>query len=207
MHHRSPRLSAVALAALATGALVTLLPAAAAASCADDTGPAGSPVVFVGTAQEERRGFTRFAVEEVWAGPDLAGEVWVQSGQEQPPWPLSLLGEVSSSTDAEFRKGETYVVGASESFVTNACIARPLAEPLAAGPAEPAHPADPGDPADPAAEPAVDVAPPEPRLPTAGGSEGADPPLGVLGTGLWTGGVLLAMVSAIAVVRAHRADL
>lgn len=51
----------------------------------------------------------------------LAADVWVRSGQEQPLWPLSLLSGVSSSTDADFTVGGQYVVGATDTFVTNLC--------------------------------------------------------------------------------------
>jgi len=64
-----PRLLGVVLPFLA---LILGAPAPAVASCAQDSGPGGSDIVFVGTAQEERRGFTRLAVDEVWLGPDLA---------------------------------------------------------------------------------------------------------------------------------------
>ncbi len=102
---------------LALVVLMLALPGAPAhASCAEGAGPAGSPVIFVGTAREERRGFTRFDVREVWAGPDLAPSVWVLSGQEQPPWPLWMFQAVGSSVDADFLPGEQWVVGATESF-------------------------------------------------------------------------------------------
>lgn len=83
------------------------------ASCAAGSGPAGSAVVFRGTAVEQVHGYARFAVAEVWAGPDLAPEVWVQSGQTDPG--------VSASTDADFEVGRRYVVGASRGLQTNAC--------------------------------------------------------------------------------------
>ena len=115
------RPSALVVACLLAALLVPVSPATA--SCAEDAGPQGSPVIFVGTAGEERRGYTRFEVGEVWAGPDLAPEVWVLSGQKQAPWPLSLVTGVSSSADAQFDDGEQYVVGASRSFSTSASIA------------------------------------------------------------------------------------
>lgn len=68
------------------------------ASCAEGSGPEGAPVVFVGTAEVNRRGYTRLAVVEVWHGPDLAPNVWVLSGQEQPSLPLNLVQVVASST-------------------------------------------------------------------------------------------------------------
>lgn len=94
------------------------------ASCTSVSGPEGAVVVFVGTAEAERRGYTRLRAEEVWHGPDLAPEVWVLSGQEQPPFLLNLLTGVSSSVDAELVEGSRYVIGASEQFSTSACSIR-----------------------------------------------------------------------------------
>ena len=145
------------VAAAAVLASLLLPPHPAAASCAEGAGPRGQPVVFVGAAEGERRGYTRFAVQEVWAGPDLAPEVWVQSGQEQPPWPLSLLSAVSSSADAEFVEGERYVVGASRSFDTGACSVAEATDDQRAGA----------------------------RTPVADGAVGADPPTGPVGQALW----------------------
>lgn len=128
-----------------------LVPGAAAhASCAEDAGPAGSPVVLVGTVEARRAGYTLLAVEEVRRGPDLAPEVWLRTGQEQPPWPLSLVSGVSSSVDADLEPGTRWVVGASRDFATGACS---VAEARGSVPAEGA------------------------RGPVADGLEGADPPL------------------------------
>ena len=157
-----------------TFVIVLLLPApAAVASCADDSGPDGSPVIFVGTAESERRGYTRFRVDEVWAGPDLAAEVWVLSGQEQPLWPLSLVSGVSSSIDTEFEDGERYVVGATTSFRTGACSVSGVEG---------------------------TTKPDDPRSPVADGATGADPPIGALGQTLWVGGVL-GLIAAADVLR------
>jgi hypothetical protein len=131
------------------------------ASCAGDSGPEGSPIIFVGSAQEERRGYTRFSVAEIRSGPDLAPKVWVQSGQEQPPWPLHLIvGAVSASGDVQFQIGSPYVVGATQHFRTDSCSVEP------AGPASDASRPD------------------QVRSPVPDGRNGADPPLGALGTGL-----------------------
>lgn len=100
----------------------------------------------------------QFQVDEVSAGPDLAPQVWVLSGQEQSPWPLSLLSAVSSSIDAEFVTGKQYVVGASRSFSTSAC----------------------------SVSAAVDLpAPGEVREPSEEGTLGADPPAGPVEQALW----------------------
>lgn len=153
-------------------------PGPAYASCAQDSGPVGSPVVFVGTAQEERRGFTRFEVEEVWAGPDLAVEVWVLSGQEQPPFPLNMFSAVSGSTDAEFIDDERYVVGASDDFSTGACSVSEATADLDS------------------------LRPDGARSPVDGGSTGADPPLGPWTIGLM--GVGVGALGALVVVLRRR---
>ena len=160
---------------LVAGLLVSTGPAAA--SCAEDSGADGSPVVFVGTAEAERRGYTRFAVEEVWAGPDLAPEVWVLSGQEQPTWPLSLLSGVGSSTDADFVQGDRYVVGASRSFDTSACSIEELD--------------------------AASVRP-DAREPVDDATTGADPPIGPVGQTLWMVGFLVLLTAGVVVLRRAR---
>lgn len=152
------------------------------ASCASDSGPSGAPVIFVGTADAERRGFTRFSVSEVWAGPDLAHEVWVLSGQRQPRWPLNLLTSVGSSVDAEFVDGDRYVVGASQRFQTSACVIRELPSDRTRAPGRPASV----------------------REPTPDGSTGASPPIGPLGQGLWVAGVVATIGSASALRRRRR---
>lgn len=152
---------------------ILLVPAPATASCADDAGPAGSPVVFVGTMEEERRGFARFTVHEVRSGPDLAPEVWVLAGQEQSPWPLSLLSGVSSSIDAEFELGARYVVGATRSFSTNVCTVTE----------------DDGR------------SDPDARAPVEGGSTGAEPPIGPLGQGLVVLALLTAAAAVVGALR------
>ena len=143
-----------------------------AASCAAGSGPAGSNVIFVGTAEENRRGYTRLTVSEALAGPRLAPEVWVRSGQDQPPWPLHLFLGVSGSTDAELVEGRQYVVGASRQFDTSVCSVVELA---AAKAVEPLRTR---------AEP-----------PTPSGSEGADPPMGSVSAGL----VVTGLIAGVAV--------
>ena len=140
-------------------------------------GPDGAPVVFVGVVESERRGYTRFHVEEVWAGPDLAPEVWVRSGQEQPAWPLSLLSGVGSSMDADLVTGERYVVGASGSFATDVCsVTEVNARVHRAGA----------------------------REPVAKGAAGADPPIGAGGQSLWVAGVLAFAGAGVGLLRRRR---
>jgi len=115
---RVPSVRRLCLVALFVTPALFLVQPAALASCASGSGPEGSDIIFVGTAEENRRGYTRFAVSEVLAGPALAPEVWVQSGQKQPLWPFS---GVSSSVDADFTVGDEYVVGTGDGFVTSAC--------------------------------------------------------------------------------------
>jgi len=168
----------VLTAAVAGVAGVAMVPAApATASCAEESGPAGSPVIFVGTAEVERRGYTQFEVDEVWAGPDLAPQVWVLSGQQQPPWPLSLFSAVGSSIDAEFVDGEQYVVGASRSFSTSAC----------------------------SVSEAVDTkAPGGVREPTEDGATGADPPIGPVEQVVWVAGTVAALAAVTRLLRRRR---
>ncbi|MGI8574594.1 MAG: hypothetical protein ACR2MA_04460 [Egibacteraceae bacterium] len=80
---------------LVTLALLALAMSAgpASASCA---GPIEDflddrPIVFTGTVIDERVGYGLVEVEQIWQGPDLAPQVWVQGGQDQPPWPARLL--------------------------------------------------------------------------------------------------------------------
>lgn len=161
-----------------TLAVGVLLPAApAAASCSEDSGPDGSAVVFVGTAEAERRGYTRFAVEEVWAGPDLAPEIWVRSGQDQPTWPLSYLSAVGSSVDAEFVARDRYVVGASRSFATSACSV---------------------------SWDEVGPSPADARTPVDDGETGADPPIGPWGQTLVVAGVLGLVLGLLVALRRVR---
>ena len=166
---------ALLIITLAAGLLLPASPAAA--SCVEDSGPDGSPVVFVGTAEAERRGYTRFAVEEVWAGPDLASEIWVRSGQDQPAWPLSYLSAVGSSVDADFVAGDRYVVGASRSFDTSACTIS-------------------GD--------GVGPSPADARAPVDDGETGADPPIGPLGQTLVVVGALALVVGLVVALRRVR---
>ena len=150
------------------------------ASCADDSGPAGSPVVFVGTPVEDRGGHTKFEVTEVWEGPDLAPEVWLLTGQEQPPWPLSLLQSVGSSNDATLVSGDSYVIGATEAFTTNDCTI--------------------GSP-----DGAASLRPEDPREPVDSGTDGVDPPPGPVAKTLSVAGVLGALAAVVVALRRRRA--
>lgn len=146
------------------------LPAPARASCASDAGPSGSDVVFLGTASERRGGYTRFDVAEVWAGPDLAPSVWVQTGQDQPPWPMSWFVAVGSSVDIDPPEGKRLLVGADGAFRTNACVVTDDRARIEA------------------------QRPEGVRRPVAGGAEGADPPPNPLVQGGIAAGALLAVV-------------
>jgi hypothetical protein len=139
------------------------LAAPAQASCAEDAGPAGSEVIFVGTPREERRGYTRFDVDEIWAGPDLAPSVWVLSGQQQPGFPWFLIQGVSGSTDADFvdvGDGQRWVVGATSAFATSGCSVALVDEPGSTRPGGA-------------------------RPPVAGGLRGVDPPASWWEIGGW----------------------
>lgn len=149
----------------------------AAASCADDLGPSGSPVIFVGDADQQRAEYSRFQVVEVWAGPELAPEVWVLSGQERPPWPLSLLEAGGSSSDAEFVDGHHYLVGASDGFGTGACTVR---------------------------EATADTHRRGAREPVEGGATGADPPMAPALRTVGVVGVVVGLIGAVRLWRRRR---
>lgn len=91
-------------------ALVVLLPAspAAADTCTALTGTPDAPVVLVGTVEAAWSEHARLAVDEVWAGPDLAPVVWVEAVED------GLGGDY-------LVPGERYVVTADESFRTDLC--------------------------------------------------------------------------------------
>ncbi|HYP24963.1 MAG TPA: hypothetical protein VEV43_15455, partial [Actinomycetota bacterium] len=83
---------------------------------------AETSVVFAGTVTDtssEGRWAT-VAVSDVWKG-DVAAEVEVRGGPEDPPGPISA----SSSVERTYRRGETYLVlpyaGSGEVFSDNAC--------------------------------------------------------------------------------------
>lgn len=120
-------------------ALLIALPVAdaAAASCAG--GPRGqlkrAPWVFVGTVIQQDISTARIDVEQVWRGPDLAPRVLVQTGQTQPPWPLSLFLASGSSGDATLEPGNTYVIALEDDqqrLRTNTCAVAEATKPLLA---------------------------------------------------------------------------
>lgn len=164
--------------------LVLVGPGPAHASCAEDSGPRGSEVVFVGVPEEERRGYTRLVVIEVWDGPDLAPEVWVRTGQEQPPFPLNLLAGTSSSVDADLAEGSPYAVGADGDFVTSVCRIRELSRPVSSAPGRP------------------DRA----REPSPAGLSGADPPAGPWQIGIVSALLVFATARLVHVARSRRRE-
>lgn len=160
-----------ALAALALLPVLALAAGPASASCVEaEFAPDGQPVIFSGTVVENRTGYTRFDVDRVWEGPDLADEVWVQGGQDQAPWPLNLVQQVESSVDAQFVVGSAYVVGAGSDFSTQACS---ITE--AAG-----H------------EPPADA-----RTPVDDGARGADVPMSPLAQTVVAAGLMAAVVTGV----------
>lgn len=108
---------------MAAAAALLLSPAGAAhADCvAAPFPPEGSAVIFSGTAEESRGDHVRFSVDHVWAGPDLASDVWVATTEDDRSWWVRAFVGQSSSIDAEFEVGTAYVVGASSSYVTTVC--------------------------------------------------------------------------------------
>ncbi|MGN0065412.1 MAG: hypothetical protein ACI379_14335 [Nocardioides sp.] len=152
--------------ALLAGGLLTVTGTAAHADCAGPFDGTGDHV-FSGIAEKNDGPYTRFSVQRVWEGDDLAADVWVLAGQEQAPWPLSLLVGVSSSVDAEFEVGQQYVVGTTEEFATNVCQVATLDE--------------------------LSV-PEDARQPVAGGEKGAELPMGPLGRTVLVVGVVGGLV-------------
>ncbi len=117
-------LIAVAVLVLTTWALPSSLASCAPFSTAEAVARAEVLLVGVATANREQGAYTKFNVEEVWKGPDLAPKVWVQGGQDQPPWPFNHFIGVNSSNDVRFEVGERYLIAASaETFKTEACTA------------------------------------------------------------------------------------
>ncbi len=121
---------AVAVLALTTG--LSLPTHASCAAFSPAVAVAGAEVLFVGfaTANRERGAYTKFSVEEVWKGPNLAPTVWVQGGQDQGPWPLNNFIAVASGNDVRFEVGERYLVAAdAQTFRTHDCTAPQPFEP------------------------------------------------------------------------------
>lgn len=177
-----PLVRRLCLAIVVGGVLFLVGAPAATASCGPDGGPEGSDIIFVGTAEENRRGYTRFGVSEVLAGPTLAPEVWVLSGTKQRPWPFSIFGGVSSSVDADFVVGEHYVVGSGLGFVTNACSSEALT-----GEGQ-----------------LRQLRTPTAGPPQSGGLEGADPPMDAVATSLAIAAGLAALLALGLTLRWHR---
>jgi hypothetical protein len=106
-----------------------LLPASPAAAWTCGPPDTEAPVVLLGTVESVGSGHARFAVEEVWAGPDLAPVVELQTGADPMTGRIYLSG------------GQRYVVTADESFRTSYCEAHPVHddEDLAIRPADVRH--------------------------------------------------------------------
>lgn len=112
-------------------AVAVLLPAspAAADTCTALEGTVDAPVVLVGTVVAAWSEHARLAVDEVWAGPDLAPVVWVEAAE----------GDLGGDY---LVPGERYLVAADEGFRTDLCgvaavgdVTRPAAvrEPVGGG--------------------------------------------------------------------------
>ncbi|TCI96898.1 hypothetical protein [Aeromicrobium sp. IC_218] len=117
-------------ALVAATALAVLLPASPASAWICGPPDTEAPVVLLGTAESVRSGHAQFAVEEVWAGPDLAPVVELETGVDPLNGRIYLSG------------GQRYVVTADESFRTSYCEAHPVydGDDLATRPAEVRHP-------------------------------------------------------------------
>lgn len=116
--------TAIRAGVLVVVVVAVMTPGAVAASCAGEPRELvrQSQIAFVGTVTAVRDGYARFDVDSVARGPDLAPVVWVQGGQQQPPFPISLLFGVGSSVDVDWSVGSRYAVGAYNEFRTNECL-------------------------------------------------------------------------------------
>jgi len=103
--------------ALLVAASLAVGTAPAHASCAGPQSQAvlSQPVQFVGRVVEPERGVTLFRVEEVWTGPDLAPDVWVETGER--------ARGAGSSVDLHPETGDRYLVGADAGLGTSVCTA------------------------------------------------------------------------------------
>ena len=139
--------------------------------------------VFVGTATQQDKTSARLDVKQVWRGPDLAPTVAVQTGQTQPPWPLSVFMGLSGSGDVALEPGTTYVVALEEDVEhlrTNNCV---VAE---------------------ATKPVLALAPDDVRGPTPGGVSGMRDGPFTPAVAVTAAGLMLAMVFALLVLRRRR---
>lgn len=117
----------LAMTVLAT--LMMVLASTARADCADPSATSllemaeeRGESVFVGSVIEGgNQHRARMAVDQVWAGPDLASVVLVRTGAEQLPWPVSKVLVRETSVDADLTLGEQYLVATYGDFATRIC--------------------------------------------------------------------------------------
>ena len=111
----------------AVAVVLVAVPSSARAACSQPTAShllemaaEGERSVFVGTVVHGGD-VARLAVDEVWSGPDLAPEVAVRTGPDQPPWPASRVLRRASSVDADLLLGWQYLVATHGDFATTLC--------------------------------------------------------------------------------------
>ena len=165
---------------LAVSMLITAPADVARASCGGPFRPKRAPWVFVGTAVRQTASHAVINVEQVWRGRDLAPEILLKTGQDQPPWPLSMFGGLHGSGDIALKPGRRYVVGLEEGPVlrTNSCVVVEATPKLLA------------------------KAPPDAREPVPGALSGMSPARWIA-PALW-GGVALGLIAAMAIVVRRR---
>ena len=165
---------------LAVALLIALPADVARASCGGPFRPTRAAWVFVGTAVRQTASHALIDVEQVWRGRDLAPEILVKTGQDQPPWPLSMFGGLHGSGDIALEPGRRYVVGLEEGPVlrTNNCVVVEATPELLA------------------------KAPDDARGPVPGAVSGMSPARWIA-PALW-GGVALALIGALTVVVRRR---
>ena len=109
---------------LAGAAVIPLSSGAASASCAEvpvEQWATSAGRLLVGRAVEETNGFTRVAVREVWSGPDLAPQVWFDTGEQH----TEVLTRVGSG-DYGLEVGTDYLISYDDDYRTSICSARPV---------------------------------------------------------------------------------
>ena len=111
-----------AAAVVVAGASAVLLSAGpAAASCAlvsaEEWVASGEPLLL-GRTMEERNGFIKVAVDEVWSGPDLAPEVWLRAGSQS-----STSSTGGTTADYGLTVGRDYLISYSADYRASLCSA------------------------------------------------------------------------------------
>lgn len=119
----SPLASVVASVGLAVlSCAIAAAPASASCAAAPQDFLPHAANVLRASVIDSRPGFVHVEVTEIWRGAATRPRIWVQTGEDRPVWPLSLIQPVTvSSTDASLTVGTEYVIAADRRFRTNSC--------------------------------------------------------------------------------------